>query len=374
MELKTLYKKASGGNLQQWRIWVEGSTIFTEYGQVGGKLQVTEDTIKEGKNLGKKNETTPEEQARLEAASKWKIQQEKKGYVEDISRAEAEDDDRQGEVCMLAQPYGTLENGVFVPDQNKKIKFPCAIQPKLDGHRCRVRADKTLWSRGQKPILSVPHVVEELQRMFPNAAPKLDGELYNHDLKEDFEKLTSILRQQKQVHPEHKLAQYHVYDIDELDMTFEERHEFLQHILANCEFLKPVETRIVNSHEEVLTAYEEFTRLGYEGLILRNLDSLYEGKRSYGLQKLKGFRDMEFKIIGIKEGKGKLQGHAATFTCVTEDGKEFEAKMEGALSNLKDYWENHSLWQGKFLTVRFFAWTKKGVPRNGTGLRFREDI
>lgn len=374
MELNTLYKKNNTDGLQQWRIWVEGSTIIIEYGQVGGKLQRAEDTIKVGKNIGKKNETTPEQQAQAEAVSKWELQKNKKGYVEDIERAKASEDDRQGEVCMLAHPYGTLENNIFVPDQNKKIKFPCAVQPKFDGHRCRVRSDITLWSRGHKPIEQVPHIVEELKSMFKTTAPKLDGELYNHELKEDFEKLTSILRQKNQVHPEHRLAQYHIYDVDEPDLTFEERHEFLKEILSNSEYLKPVETRIVNSHEEVIAAYHEFVELGYEGLIIRNLDSKYEGKRSYGLQKLKGFQDMEFKIVGIKEGKGKLQGHAATFTCVTEEGNEFEAKMEGQLSKLKEYFEDHSLWQGKYLTVRFQGWTKKRVPRIGTGIRIREDI
>lgn len=374
MKLETLFKKNSNGSLQQWTIWVEGATIITEFGQVGGKIQRAEDPIREGKNLGKKNATTPEQQAQFEAKAKWDLQQAKKGYVIDPERAASGDDDRQGEVCMLAQSYGTYENGVFFPDQNKKINFPAAVQPKLDGHRCRVRDDKTLWSRGQKPILQVPHIVEEVNRMFMDKAPPLDGELYNHDLKDDFEKLTSILKQKKQVHPEYKLARYYVYDVDEPGLTFAERHELLQHMLADCEYLQPVETRLVNSHEEVLQAYTDFTEMGYEGLIIRNLDSMYEGKRSYGLQKLKGFTEKEFKIIGIKEGAGKLTGHAATFTCVTEAGEEFEAKMEGELTRLKDYFEDHSLWQGKELTVRFFSWTKRGVPRNGTGLRFREDI
>jgi DNA ligase-1 len=165
-----------------------------------------------------------------------------------------------------------------------------------------------------------------------------------------------------------------VYDVDEPGLTFEERHELLKALLANSEFLRPVETRIVNNHEELIKAYEEYVALGYEGLMIRNLDSEYEGKRSYGLQKLKGFIDREFKIIGIKEGKGKLQGHAATFICVTDAGKEFDAKMEGELSRLKEFFENHSLWQGKILTVRFQNWTKKGVPRIGVGLRIREDL
>lgn len=374
MNLPVLYKADSSGALRTWAIRTEGNKIITEHGQIGGAIQATEDIIKVGKNIGKKNETTPEQQAEAEALSKWEKQKAKKGYVEDKTRAAAEESDTQGEECMLAHTYGTLENGVFVPDQNHKIQFPAAVQPKFDGHRCRTKPAKTLWSRGHKPIEQMPHVVAAITKRFPLMAPKLDGELYNHELKEDFEKLSSILRQQKSVHPEHELIEYHIYDVDEPGLDFAQRHELLQDMLAGDPVLKAVETRIVNSHEEVIAAYEDFVSRGYEGLIIRNLHGKYEGKRSYNLQKLKGFRDGEFKIIGIKEGKGKLMGHAATFTCLTDEGKEFDVKLEGPTENLKRHFEDHSLWQGKFMTVRYIGWTKKKVPKTATGLRIREDI
>lgn len=370
-----LYKRNTSGKLQLWRIWVEGNQIHTSFGQVDGALQTASDTIKEGKNLGKANETTPHTQALAEAQSKWDIQQSKKGYIVDKERALLGENDKQGEECQLAHEFGTILNGVFTGEQNHKIKYPAGAQPKLDGHRSRTKIDKTLWSRGHKPITSVPHILTEIARIFPNAAPKLDGELYNHTLKEDFEKITSIVKQTKQVHPEHELVEYHVYDVDEEGMTFAERYEFLQQLETQFKFIKLVPTIIVNSLEEVLEAHKKFVEMGYEGAIIRNLDSQYEGKRSYGLQKLKEFQEKEFKIVGIIEGRGKLQGTVGSFQCVTEAGVTFEAKMEGKLERLKEFFENHSLWEGKQLTVRFQNYTKKkNVPRFPVGLRIREDI
>lgn len=377
MKLETLYAKNSNGSLQQWDIWTEGATIITEFGQVGGKIQRTEDTIKEGKNLGKKNETTPEQQAQAEAVSKWEKQQKKNGYVTDRAKAEAGQTDQKGEECMTAKSYGVYENGVFTGEDLKKIKFPAAIQPKFDGHRARVKDDKTMWSRGHEPIVvPVPHILREIQEIFAEGpAPKLDGELYTHDLFDDFDKLGSICRQKKTPHPDHEMMRYFVYDVDEPGLTFAERHEFLQELVKDRKYLVPVETRIVNSHEEVLAAYEEWTAQGYEGLMIRNLDSMYEGKRSFGLQKLKGFRDAEFSIVGIKEGKGKLQGHAATFTCVAESGELFDVKLTGETSFLKECFDNHALWTGKKMTVRFQSLNPKTKkPRIPTGLRIREDI
>jgi DNA ligase 1 len=372
--LPMLFKANSSGTLQQWRIWTVNSKIITEFGQVGGKLQTTEDLIKVGKNIGRANATTPEQQAEAEALSKWEKQKTKKGYVEDVARASEGSNDLEGEECMLAQTYGTLENGVFVPDQNYKIKFPCYVQPKLDGHRCRVRTDGTLWSRGHRPIEQMPHIVAALKELFKNGFPKLDGELYNHELKEDFEKLTSILRQQKKVHPNHELIQYYVYDVDVPGLYYTDRLAALKLMIGKNPLIKVVESHLVTCHEEVLKAYEDFLEQGYEGLIIRNIQGEYEGKRSYNLQKLKGFRDADFPIVGIKEGKGKLQGHAATFTCVAPNGSEFDVKLEGPTLRLKECFENHALWKNKSMTVRYIGWTKKKVPKTATGLRIREDL
>lgn len=373
--LPTLFKADSSGSIRQWTITTEGNTIVIEHGQIGGKIQITKDVVKAGKNLGKINATTPEQQAEAEALSKWEKQKSKVGYVEDLTRAAAQESDLKGEECMLAHTYGTLENGVFVPDQNHKIKFPAYVQPKFDGHRCRTKPDKTLWSRGHKPILQMPHVVDALKLFWSQEdSLKNDGELYNHELKEDFEKLTSILKQQKKPHEDHQLIEYHIYDVDIPGRNFQERNLIISEFYKDHPILKVVETRLVNNHEEVLVAYEDFISRGYEGLIVRNIEGEYEGKRSYNLQKLKGFQDREFKIIGIKEGKGKLMGHAATFTCLTDENKEFEVKLEGATSYLKECFDNHSLWQGKLMTVRYIGWTKKKLPKTATGLRLREDI
>lgn len=373
--LPTLFKADSSGSIRRWTITTEGNTIVIEHGQIGGKIQTTKDVVKAGKNLGKINATTPEQQAEAEALSKWEKQKSKVGYVEDLTRAAAQESDLKGEECMLAHTYGTLENGVFVPDQNHKIKFPAYVQPKFDGHRCRTKPDKTLWSRGHKPILQMPHVVDALKLFWSQEdSLKNDGELYNHELKEDFEKLTSILKQQKKPHEDHQLIEYHIYDVDIPGRNFQERNLIISEFYKDHPILKVVETRLVNNHEEVLVAYEDFISRGYEGLIVRNIEGEYEGKRSYNLQKLKGFQDREFKIIGIKEGKGKLMGHAATFTCLTDENKEFEVKLEGATSYLKECFDNHSLWQGKLMTVRYIGWTKKKLPKTATGLRLREDI
>lgn len=381
-KLPTLYKKTSTGAIQQWNISVEEITevfgvpldvpvalIWTKYGQVDGAIQETADKITEGKNPGKKNATTPVQQAMKEAKAKWE-KQKKKGYVETEQAAqnnEVDDLIEGGVVPMLAQKFS---------EHAHKIKYPAFVQPKLDGVRCVaiVKNGKcTLWSRTRKPITSCPHIVAELEKRFTNIV--LDGELYNHAYKTNFEKIVSLVRQEVP-DADHELVQYHIYDVIN-DEIFSRRLELLSQqgktkTFTNASPLRFVQTDLL-TEDEVMLFFDRYRREGYEGAMLRNRDSKYVNKRSYDLQKVKEFDDGEFEIVGIDEGRGKLQGHVGSFVCRTSTGKEFLAKMSGDTGKLKEYFLDHSLWKGKFLTVKYQGFTgKETVPRFPVGLRIRE--
>ena len=69
------------------------------------------------------------------------------------------------------------------------------IQPKLDGVRCIFTKDGA-YSRTGKEFKNVAHIEEDLKDFFDKYPDTvLDGELYNHDLKKDFEKIISLVRQ-----------------------------------------------------------------------------------------------------------------------------------------------------------------------------------
>jgi DNA ligase 1 len=381
-----LYKKTSTGAIQFWEISAmekQGAMseeeyapmhvmIFTKYGQMGtNSPQITIDTIQKGKNLNKKNETTPYEQACKEAESRWK-KQKKKGYVESIEAAENEELDEliEGGINpMLAHTFSK---------HGHKIKYPCYMQPKLDGIRCIAMikdGECTLWSRTRKPITSMPHIVAQLEACFENMTLTFDGELYNHMFKNNFEHIVSLVRQEEAA-DNCADVEYHIYDVVE-DTAFEMRHaklmDLLYYFADGFMSIMPVSTIRVNKEEEVLVHYEDLRMKGYEGIMLRNSHGVYEGKRSYNLQKVKEFQDEEFDICGIEEGRGRLSGHVGAFVCRTRDGKEFLAKMSGDTERLRTYFTDHSLWRGKRLTVQFQGFTgKEGVPRFPVGITIRD--
>jgi DNA ligase 1 len=380
----TLYKKTSTGAIQWWDIAVEvaegGGVIITRYGQVGTpNPQETRDYVTVGKNIGKTNETSPLQQAFAEAKAKHEMQR-KKGYVDSQEKAEAGELDElvQGGILpMLAHDFSK---------HGHKIVYPVYAQPKLDGMRCYIRVEKgkaSLWSRQRNPIIAAPHIIEELEGMFTGYGygdHEFDGELYNHDMKNDFERFMSLVRQKDEPHPDHRLIQFHAYDLPMPDTPFWLRNERLATYFIHKEFGKGasafryVDTFLIENETGVIEALTLARLRGYEGLILRNSDGLYVNKRSYDLQKVKEFDDGEFRIIGITEGRGKLAGHAATFVCVMPDTDQtFEAKMTGDTGRLKNFWNDHSLWQGKMLTVKYQGLTgKNGVPRFPVGVTFRD--
>lgn len=375
MKLPKLFKISSVGAQQEWEISTKDNVIITRWGQVGGKIQETRDEIKEGKNQGRSNETTPRQQAEAEATSQWEKKL-KKGYVKSLDAADAGevDDIIEGGVePMLAKKFS---------EQGDKIVYPAYTQPKFDGHRCIAIVDKkgnaTLWSRTRKPITGLPHIIETIK----NSGAQniiLDGELYNHAYKNRFEELTSFIR-----NPEpkegHEVVQYHIYDIADNKLTFKERMAEL-HKLSLYSPLVPVQTQKVIDEEELMIMFGTFLNQGYEGSMVRNMDGKYVNKRSNDLQKIKEFEDSEFEIIDVKEGRGKLAGKAI-FICKTDPkdkrmdpNETFDCKLKGDQDELAKYWKNPSLVKGRLLTVQFQGVTnKKRVPRFPVGVRFRKDV
>ena len=189
-ELPTLYKKDSTDKIRQWSVIAEGDKFWTEQGILDGKIVINKPTVTYPKNIGKSNETSAEEQAIAEAKAKWEIK--KSGeYFDSIKAAEGE---KKYFKPMLADKFD---------DREKDIEYPVITQPKLDGIRCIIqKTDEGIeaFTRNGKKIDAIPHILDSLEEFFEkNPYAILDGELYNHDLRDNFNKITSLVRKQNQL-------------------------------------------------------------------------------------------------------------------------------------------------------------------------------
>ncbi len=369
MEFPILYRRAASGAILQWAIETVGATIHTHHGHVGGSIQTGADTIAEGKNLGRSNETTAEEQADAEALARH-TKQRKKGYVDSIEAAEAGEVDSviEGGVSPMLAP------SKIYPHFAAKLTFPVFVQPKFDGTRLIAVVEDgvcELWSRTRKRVNSLPHIVAALEARFPSGSYTFDGEAYVHSMNDDFEGLMSLIRSSEPAEG-HEAIEYHVYDLPSSGATFANRHEELTRLLYRAAIpLVQVHTEPAADHDEIMLCHERNLAAGYEGSMIRN-DGPYEfGKRSNHLQKLKNFVDSEYRIVGAEEGRGKDSGTVGSFVCTTNEGKEFRARLKATYARRAELFINPAQWTGKLLTVAYQNLTADGIPRFpiGKGLR-----
>lgn len=381
MQLEKLYKQTSSGAIQEWQVSVEANNVTTRFGQLDSpNIQQTSETVT-GKNIGKANETTDNQQAELRAQQMHEAKL-KKGYTPDLELAKSTKNTLQGVEPMLAFP---------IEKKEKFVTFPAFVQPKLDGMRCIAVVEDfkcTLYSRTQKVIPTLPHINKQIEVAahavgLPDMI--LDGELYNHELKDDFNRLMSLIKRDEP-HEDCEVIQYYMYDDVSEFSEYEDRYETIKDVASYGSHLKAVENYEVGSREMLETHFHLFLKQGYEGAMYRNPKIGYEQKRSTSLLKVKVMEDAEFTIVDVNEGKGKLAGKAGAFVCrigtvdCSEDQqlsggkteyKEFKAKLKGSIEDLEEYWVNKDKYIGKQLTVQFQGLTPDGIPRFPVGLRIR---
>ena len=247
---------------------------------------------------------------------------------------------------------------------------PVWMQPKLDGVRCLFTKDGA-FSRTGKQFMNVRHIERDLKELF-DSCPwiVLDGELYNHKLKNDFEKIISLVRKQKPTDTDRRdaqhLVQFHVYDYI-VGNTKYLRYEKRMNALVCSNIYTPnvwyVESKRVATPAIIKIAHQTNLDRGYEGSIIR-LNGVYEHKRSKNLLKVKDFSDSEAKITGFVEGKGKRIGTIGKFIAIDSNGMEFGMPVMDKFKYLQENFNEMKKWIGRTATFTYFEKTKRGSYRH----------
>jgi hypothetical protein len=363
--------------------------IETTHGYVDGKKQVNEKIIYEGKNIGKKNETSALQQAINEARSLW-VKKKESGHtavgvistpIGGVINDGGEEGDR--EISTSGSKSTNRSKGVdddvplpmLAHDYNKRgksIKFPCFVQRKFDGTRCVGMPSKGLFSRNKKSYPHLGHIVAEINKLPTSVI--LDGELYSDTL--TFQEIVGLVKREtlKPGDEEKQLKiKFHVYDIIN-GMPYEQRYANLQMLFSRYKFkyLELVKTEVCESEEKMKELHAQYVAEGFEGIMLRNKAGLYKNARSDSLQKYKEFFDGEFKVVAYKEGEG-LEAGCVIWICETEDGQRFACRPRGTREERIELFRNGADYIGDMLTVRYQEQTDTGLPRFPVGICFRSE-
>lgn len=416
----TLYALNKDGSYQEWKVSVFGADVIVEFGKLGGKKQI-KITSCEPKNIGRSNETTGEQQAVLEARSKWE-KQVRLGYRE------------TKEVLQTEENFSPMLAHDAIK-RSRSIVYPAYVQPKLDGVRALVTLDKdgipVFNSRGNKTYPVQGALLQQVKELAEHTGfDKFDGELYIHglslqkivalakkwrtpeqieaEIEKDYQ--ADIKRYNKAVADGEHLwkdfdgnvwavstykpvkdvdrfsgyssldLEYHIFDIPvnaqspwysyEHDKT---RHQDLLVVAdaVECELnvplVKVIHGIVVSSEMEVKWSIGKYMEQGFEGSIIRNFKGVYEfGQRSSDLQKWKQFQDGEAKVLDSvedKNGEGVL-------LCEERDGTRFNCKMKGTHAERSQ--AKMLLLVGDFINFTFQSRTDDGVPQFPVGQSVRE--
>ncbi|WP_443698995.1 ATP-dependent DNA ligase [Pseudomonas sp.] len=351
MEKITLYGLNKNGGHKLWSIETKDEEIFIEFGQENGKIQLKIESIK-GKNIGRSNETTPAQQAELEALSKV-AKQKDKGYRE--NKEELQDLDI---LPMLSADY---------TKQGHRIKYPCWGSDKMDG--CRALAiceggKVTLKSRGGK-LYDVKHLQGQLSAIMKEGEI-WDGELF---IKGKYlEEIVSAIKKPNELTPFLGFVVFDVVNNEEFSTRINTIRALTKRVLGTQ--VQVIDYVNVESEQDMKVHHKDSVARGFEGLMLRNGSGVYEsGKRSADSQKYKEFLDEEFEIVAVGEDKN---GNAVL--CVFDNvAQETFNVTYGDFEQRKYQLENWKEFISKKLTVKFQTRYKDSkLPQFPTGLCIRD--
>lgn len=388
-----LYSTSKLGKELWWSISTLDHQVIVSKGQTGGKTTDYNPSSCAGKNIGKKNETTPEQQALLEAQSKWTKKTEA-GYhpkqEENDEDEEENESDVEEKMPTFTRVLPMLANKF---DLKKKIKYPAYVSRKLDGIRCLSAMVKNgentkieMWSRTTKPFKFFEEIRNNLEEIFKEFKQRygqtiiLDGELYSHDV--PFNELSGIVRQITKPSAHESKIIYHVFDIVDVNMSYESRLRMLMEINEFVEEneidnIKIVGSDVVNNADEIQQFHDDYVKEGYEGIMIRAFEGKYVIKsRTNNLLKYKMFEDTEFEVVGVLKAKGTEEG-GVVFTCKENGGdRTFNVRPRGSIAKRRWQYENKENYIGKMLTVRWQAAAISGgeLPRFGTGIKFDKEV
>ena len=269
------------------------------------------------------------------------------------------------------------------PAEEKRIAnlgplFLC--QPKLNGVRCIAQYSEELqeWelrssTSSVKPFLK--HIKQALESL-----PKhtYDGELYIHG--KSWAYINSIASRTENPSPAELELEYHIFDIKN-QHTQLSRHNELSEIIrfvVEREQLKPV--KIVSTYGATSESWKqilaEFTKNGYEGIMFRKLDGMYEEKRSKNLLKFKPTLTDIYRITGLIQGEGWCYDRLGAFEVESKDGSRFQIGSGKTLTkeNRLQYWlDRYNLINRYILVKHEYLVTANNLPQCAVALEVLTD-
>lgn len=366
--LPTLYKKAKTGKVTQSVIYTDGATVITETGYVGGvQTQHTYDALP--KNTGKKNATTAEEQAIVEAKAKH-VKALKSKYVTDPS----------GETTQkLPRKVGVYQDLFKTAKTQEKLNNTVYVEDKYNGVNGTYRYDAGLvhTSRGGELFPIPGHQMCAIQDVLDHfKLPALNVEQYTHGMH-----LQDIQSAVTKTNEDSADLTAMIFAFPEFPGTYEEQiplkvklfdyinEKNYAHIGVSIPTKVPALADGTLNKARIDELLADALSRGMEGIMVINGDHVYKyNEKSSSIWKYKIASDAEYKIIGKEFDKdGNI-----TLVCESAGGT-FKVRPKGdQASRDKMKAEYDEKYHGNWYKVEYETLSKAGKPTKPVGIGLRE--
>lgn len=395
---KVMYKFGTTGKLLEWSCHTDGAKVVTITGEEGGKLQEHVYTA-EAKNIGRANETTPEEQAQVELDAHYTSQETNAHYR--YSEEEANVFFENNNIPRKIHNY---------KDHASKLPDTCYTSTKANGRRACVVGGKLYSKIGRVEEIKVKHLREAVEKVALSSCPDFDAEVYAHGLslqrissawlkpikanKEIISMANKRLKSRKvgtkcvdlndaieilgyNPNEDALKLKFYVFDMPVEDVSVKHRIHMMKTFEYSVvktlglgdvfEFLYPVETHSV---QERLALRNSVVADGWEGLVHAAPDDLYTfNTKVYTTLKDKPRYDAEALVVGVekcKNGDGKLLLEAADVL----DNVSFKCMMKVNRRDGNTYGRSYEEMQklvGNWVTFSYEELSGAGVPTKPVG-------
>ena len=262
--------------------------------------------------------------------------------------------------CMLARDGAKDE---------KRLVGEVLIENKYDGVRCIAIVQNnsaTLYSRNGKVFPNFPHIEEALSKPHFNNMV-FDGEI----MSDNFQALMKQVYRKTDVDTSDAyLALFDVLDLEEYNkgcgtLNTMERKEILDNMTFD-DCIREVEWTKVNLDTEggqrIFKAMNKTAiEKGYEGLMVKPIEAVYECKRSPAWLKIKPIIEVSLEIIDVEEGQGKFAGTTGALVCEgVDDGIHISVNVGSGLTDEQRdmFWDNRDVIIGDVVEIRADAITQ----------------
>jgi DNA ligase-1 len=281
--------------------------------------------------------------------------------------------------CMLAHDSANHE---------KKVKGKKLLEPKLDGVRCITVVDYesrtvTQYTRNGKVLENFTHITDALEGYMDEIGRSyvLDGEVVS----DSFQDLMKQVHRKSNVKAQDaKLALFDIVPLVEWkqgeSIQGQRRRSNMLKTFANifsdtgCIEIVPqteVDLDTMVGEVEFKDYNKKMVEGGYEGIMIKDIDSVYQCKRSTAWLKMKPFIEVSLEVKNVEEGTGRNEGKLGAFVCEgTDDGKKINVNVGSGFSdaNRDEFWTGRDNIPGQVVEVRADAITQN---QDGTySLRF----